>query len=91
MATDLHSSDWHVEPAICVCCDMSKTTKVVPIENRTKKAKMIAHDPEGHRIIIGIGSQRMALDFQTRFTRLPSETGNRPAEILPIKETPGKE
>ena len=65
---------------------MSKSTKVVPIENRTKRAKMIAHDPEGHRIIIGIGSQRMALDFQTRITRLPSDTGDRPGEVLPIKE-----
>ena len=90
VATDSHSSDWHLEPAICVCCGMSKPTKVVPIENQTKKAKMIAHDSKGHRIIIGIGSQRMALDFQTRITHLPPHTGDRPADVLPIKDTSEK-
>jgi len=67
---------------------MSKRPKVVSIQKETKKAKLIAHDPEGHRIIIGIGRQRLALDFQTRITRLPPETGDQPAEILPISEVP---
>jgi hypothetical protein len=66
---------------------MSKTTKVVPIQKQTNKAKMIAHDQEGHRIIIGIGSQRMALDFQTRITRLPSNTGDQPAAVVPMMKT----
>jgi hypothetical protein len=80
--------DWRLGQAICVSCGMSKTPKVVSIQKETNKAKMIAHDPEGHRIIIGIGRQRMALDFHTRITRLPPETGDQPAEVLPITETP---
>jgi len=67
---------------------MSKTPKVVSIQKETNKAKLIAHDPEGHRIIIGIGSQRMALDFQTRITRLPPDTGDQPAEVVPMTKTP---
>ena len=63
---------------------MSKTTKVVPIQKQTNKAKLIAHDPEGHRIIIGIGSQRMAMDFHTSFTRLPADTGDAPAAVVPM-------
>jgi hypothetical protein len=67
---------------------MPKKPKVVSIQKETVKAKLIAHDPEGHRIIIGIGSQRIAMDFHTRFTRLPPETGNQPAEVLPMTKTP---
>jgi hypothetical protein len=67
---------------------MPKTPKVVSIEKDKNKAKLIAHDPEGHRIIIGIGSQRMAMDFHTSFTRLPPETGDQPAEIVPMPKTP---
>ena len=63
---------------------MPKTPKVVSIQKETSKAKLIAHDSEGHRIIIGIGSQRMAMDFHTRFTRLPPETGDQPAEVVPM-------
>ena len=68
---------------------MAKPPKVVSIQKETtKSAKLIAHDPEGHRIIIGIGSQRMALDFQTRITHLPPETGDQPAEIALVTNTP---
>jgi hypothetical protein len=63
---------------------MPKTPKVVSIQKETSNAKFIAHDPEGHRIIIGIGRQRMAMDFHTRFTRLPPETGDQPAEVVPM-------
>ena len=63
---------------------MSKP-KVVSIQKETNKPKLIAKDSEGHRIIIGIGSQRMALDFHTVITHLPPETGNQPAAILPMK------
>jgi hypothetical protein len=69
---------------------MPKTPKVVSIEKETSKAKLIAHDPEGHRIIIGIGSQRMALDFHSRITRLPPETGDQPAEVVPVTRAPKK-
>jgi len=78
---------WRLGLAICVFCGMPKTPKVVSIEKETNKAKLIAHDPEGHRIIIGIGSQRMAMDFHTSFTRLPPETGDQPAEIVPMPKT----
>ena len=67
---------------------MPKTPRVVSIQKETKKPKLIAHDPESHRIIIGIGSQRMALDFQTRITHLSPETGDEPAEVVPMTETP---
>ena len=63
---------------------MPKTPKVVSIQEETNKAKLIAKDSEGQRIIIGIGSQRMALDFHTRITHLPPETGNQPAEVVPM-------
>jgi hypothetical protein len=36
----------------------------VSIQKETKKPTLIAHDPEGRRIILGIGTQRMALHFQ---------------------------
>jgi hypothetical protein len=67
---------------------MSKTPKVVSIQKETNKAKLIAKDSEGQRIIIGIGSQRMALDFHTRITHLPPETGDHPAEILSMTKPP---
>jgi hypothetical protein len=67
---------------------MPKKPKVVSIQKETTKAKLIAHDPEGQRVIIGIGSQRIAMDFHTSFTRLPPETGDQAAEILPMTKTP---
>jgi hypothetical protein len=67
---------------------MPKTPKVVSIEKETKKAKLIAHDPEGQRIIIGMGSQRIALDFKTRMTRLPPATGDAAAEVIPMTKRP---
>jgi hypothetical protein len=67
---------------------MPKTPKVVSIQKETSQAKMIAHDPESHRIIIGIGSQRIALDFKTKITRLPPDTGDQPAEVVPMTKTP---
>jgi hypothetical protein len=67
---------------------MPKTPKVVSIRKTPNKAKLIAKDPEGQRIIIGIGRQRIAYDFYTRITRLPPETGDQPAAILPMTKTP---
>jgi hypothetical protein len=67
---------------------MPKTPKVVSIQKETNKAKLIAHDREGHRIIIGIGSQRMALDFRTRITHLSPEIGDQPEEVVPMTKTP---
>jgi hypothetical protein len=70
---------------------MPKTPKVVSIQKETSKAKLIANDPEGQRIIIGIGSQRMALDFHSRITHLPPETGDQPAEVVPMTRNRKKE
>jgi hypothetical protein len=64
---------------------MPKAPKVVSIQKETNKAKMIAKDDEVQRVIIGIGRQRMAIDFTHRITHLPDETGDRPAEVLPMK------
>ena len=69
---------------------MSKP-KVVSIQKETKKAKLIARDTQVQRVIIGIGRQRLAYDFHTRITHLPPETGDQPAEILPMKKASGKE
>jgi hypothetical protein len=63
---------------------MPKAPKVVSIKKETNKAKLIAKDQEGQRIIIGIGDQRIAFDFYHRITHLPPETGDRPADILPM-------
>ena len=65
-------------------CDMPKTSRVVSIQKETNKAKMIAKDEKTQRVIIGIGSQRIAFDLHTRITRLPPETGDQPAEVLPM-------
>jgi hypothetical protein len=56
----------------------------VSIKKELNKAKLIAKDPEGQRIIIGIGSQRIAFDFYHRITHLPPETGDQPADVLPM-------
>ena len=65
---------------------MPKTPKVVPIQKESRKARLIARDLVGQRLIIGIGSQRLAFDFHTRITHLPPETGDRPAEVRPMKK-----
>jgi len=64
-------------------CGMLKPLKVVPIEEQ--KNKLIARDVEGRRIIVSVGSQRMAIDYFT--TRLPPHTGDQPAPVLPIKKS----
>ena len=66
-------------------CDMPKA-RVVPIQKETKKAKLIAKDEKARRVIIGIGSRRIAFDVHTRITHLPPETGDQPAEVLRIDE-----
>jgi hypothetical protein len=50
--------------------------------------KLVAKDEKVQRVIVGIGGQRIAYDFHTRMTHLPPETGDQPAEILPMKNTP---
>ena len=67
---------------------MPRAPKVVSIQKETKKAKLIAKDTQVQRVIIGIGSQRIAYDFHTSITHLPPETGDRPAAILPMNKPP---
>jgi len=66
---------------------MPKTPKVVPIQE--PKYKLIARDPEARRIILGIGSERIAVDLFSRITKLPPDTGDQPAELLPMKKNKG--
>jgi len=61
---------------------MAKTPKVVPIAER--QTSLIARDTEAQRIIVGIGSERLAFDFFTRITKLPPHTGDQPAAVLPM-------
>jgi hypothetical protein len=67
---------------------MPKPPKVVSIQNETSKTKLIARDIEAHRVIIGMGRQRIAYDFHTHITHLPPDTGDQPAAILPMIRTP---
>jgi hypothetical protein len=61
---------------------MLTTRKVVPFAEA--KQRLIARDSKAQRIILGIGSERIAIDFFSRVTKLPPHTGDQPAEVLPI-------
>ncbi len=63
---------------------MKKPPKVVPIQEQ--QYRLIAEDQNTHRIIFGIGSERMAIDLFSRITKLPPATGDRPAEVLAMKK-----
>jgi len=63
---------------------MPKPPKVVPIQEQ--KYRLIAKDAKSQRIILGIGSERIAMDFFSRFSKLPPETGDQPAAVLPMKK-----
>ena len=56
---------------------MPRTPKVVPIQE--PKYKLIARDPEARRLILGIGSERIAVDFFSRITKLP------PTRLAPFR------
>ena len=68
---------------------MSKRPKVVPI--REDKSSIIAQDKKAQRIILGIGSERIAIDFLSRITKLPPHTGDEPAPVLPMKQNKKKQ
>jgi hypothetical protein len=68
--------------AYAVC--MPKRTKVVPIEE--EKYRLIALDERAHRVVFGIGGQRFAIDLLSRVSLLPPATGDRPANVLPMKK-----
>jgi hypothetical protein len=63
---------------------MPKPPKVVPIT--ADEHRLIAMDQKSHRLIVGIGSQRFAIDYFTRISTLPSNTGDQPAAVLPMKK-----
>ena len=61
---------------------MLTTRKVVSLAEA--KQRLIARDSKAQRIILGIGSDRIAIDFFSRVTKLSPHTGDQPAEVLPI-------
>ena len=62
---------------------MSKTPRVIPIEN--EQPRLVAEDEHTRRFILGVGKRRVAFDFTTRVTELASGTGDQPARVLPLK------
>jgi hypothetical protein len=62
---------------------MLKPPKVVPIAE--ERYKLIARDAKVHRVILGIGLKRIAIDLLSRVTRLPPEAGDQPASVLPMR------
>jgi hypothetical protein len=62
-----------------------KVVSITAIEHR-----LITPDQKSHRLIVGIGSQRFAIDFFTRITTLPPHTGNQRAPVIPMKKKEGK-
>ena len=76
-------SDWLRRAASAYAVCMPKRTKVVPIEE--EKYRLIAVDERAQRVIFGIGGQRFAIDLLSRVSLLPPATGDRPANVLPMK------
>ena len=63
---------------------MPKAPKVVAIQEQ--RYRLIARDQKAQRVIIGIGSERIAIDFISRITKLPPDTGDQPAAVLPMRK-----
>jgi hypothetical protein len=63
---------------------MPKRTKFVPIHE--EKNRPISIDERAHRVILGIGGMRFAIDFLSRVSLLPPATGDYPANVLPMKK-----
>jgi hypothetical protein len=70
-----------------------RKSKVVPIDQQESispsRPKVVATDDVTKRIIIGIGGQRLAYDFTTTITKLPPNTGDQPAPVVPLKKRKG--
>ena len=71
-------------PASAYVVGMRKSSKVTPIS--PDKYRVIVSDEISCRVIFGIGEHRVAFDFFTRITELPPHSGDRRADILPIKK-----
>jgi len=67
---------------------MPKTQRVVPIN--VAEHRFITTDQKTHRLIVGIGSQRFAIDYFTRITTLQPHTCDQSATVLPINRNGGK-
>ena len=65
---------------------LKKPSKIISFQS--PKARLIASDDQSRRVIVGIGKQRIALDFSTRITELPPATGDQPASVLFIRKAP---
>jgi hypothetical protein len=63
---------------------MKNPSKIIPFQ--FPKARFIRSDDQSRRVIVGIGRQRIALDFSTRITELPPATGNQPVPSLLLEE-----
>jgi hypothetical protein len=68
---------------------MPKTPKVVPVDE--KRCRVVARDTKTRRIIVGIGSERFAIDFSSHITKLPPFTGDEPARVVPMNKNNAKE
>src|SRR5258707_851303 len=57
--------------------------KLCPIRVRIGKQKyrLIARDTKSQRLILGIGSERIAIDFISRISKKPPATGDQPAAV----------
>jgi len=73
--------DWRWPGSIRHAVCMPKPRKVVPI--REDQSSIIASDPKARRIILAIGSERIAIDYLSRVTRLGPHTGDQAAAIVP--------
>ena len=78
----------HFRPPSAYGVHMPKKPKVVPIT--AEEHRLIAMDQKTHRLIVAIGSMRFAIDYFTRISTLPSNTGDQRATVLPIKKNGGK-
>jgi len=58
------------------------------VQPDTTKPRLIADDAQTQRVILGIGSERFAVDITTRMRKLPPGTGDAPAPVLPLKKEP---
>jgi hypothetical protein len=63
-----------------------KIAKVIPITG--VKQTLIATDERTSRFIMAIGTQRVAFDFLTRITELPTRTENHPARVISMEKHP---
>ena len=80
----LVESDWLRPAASAYAVCMPKRTKVVPIEE--EMYRLITMDERAQRVIFSIGRQRFAIDLLSRVSLLPPATGDRPANVLPMKK-----